>query len=131
MIQTNEFREIYNCEKNYKQIAEDLIKEKAVVFQWITGDGLSFTILLAYNVKGYEGNYLQRGLRKTDLFISIIPYHCYSFDIRINLDIGYMAGKLQIKDDYLVEKIHELLNGVRKQLKLKISKLYGDEKSND
>lgn len=116
-MKTNEYGEIYNCLENYREIALDLFNEKAVVIKWIDEEGSPFTILLAYNVKGYEGNYLHRGIKKSDLFINILPYRAYAFNIDKKIDFDYMLGKLHLGDIKLARKINELLNGIRVNLK--------------
>ena len=112
MIKSNEFGEIYNCDENYREIAKDLKEGKSVIIQWISGDGLTFTILFCYNVKRYEGNYLQYGIKPDDLFVNIINYASYGFSIKNNLEIGYMQSKLGINDNYIGKKLNELINGI-------------------
>lgn len=116
-MKQNEYGEIYNCEENYKDIAKDLKEGKSVIIQWITGDGLTFTILFSYNVKRYEGNYLQYGIKPNDLFISIINGNSFGFSIKNGLFTGYMQEKLHIKDNYIAKKLSELLIGIMKYLK--------------
>lgn len=111
-MKQNEYGEIYNCLENYREIAEILDNYKSIIIQWIDEDGLTLTILFSFNVKQIKGNYLQRGLRSTDLFVSIIPFSSYGFDIKNNLDIGYLQEKLKIKDEILAGKLASLINGI-------------------
>ena len=111
-MKQNEYGEIYNCEENYKEIAKDLKDGKSVIIQWITGDGLTMTILFSYNVKRYEGNYLQYGIKPSDLFVNIINCGSYGFSIQNDLDTGYMQEKLNINNIDTSEKLVELLREI-------------------
>ena len=111
-MKQNEYGEIYNCEENYKEIAKDLKEGKSVIIQWITGDGLTMTILFSYNVKRYEGNYLQYGIKPNDLFVNIIGHSCYGFSIKNDLYTGYMQEKLNINYIDIAEKLCELIRGI-------------------
>lgn len=116
-MKQNEYGEIYNCEENYKEIAKDLKEGKSVIIQWITGDGLTFTILFSYNVKRYEGNYLQYGIKPNYLFVNIIGHSCYGFSIENGITIGYLQVNLSINYIDIAEKLSELLIGIMKYLK--------------
>lgn len=107
-MKQNEYGEIYNCLENYREIAEQLNLYKSIIIQWIDEEGLSLTVLFSYDVRKVRNNYLQRGLRSTDLFVSIIPFSSYGFDIKYNINIDYLQEKLNIKD----EKITSLINGI-------------------
>lgn len=73
-----------------------------------------YDVLFAYNYSNYGHH--QRGIRETDLLISIVGAGCHGFSVCIpDTDPGYYAEKLGIHSNFLAF----LFNEVRKKLKEK------------
>ena len=61
---------------------------------------------------------LQRGLRAiNELYISIIGYGAFGFDIDSKKHSGYISEKLSITGEPTVDKLTELINGIIAELK--------------
>lgn len=70
-------------------------------------------ILFTYNVYKEQGNYLQRGLRGNELFVSIISVGAFGFDINNSKKYpGYIGEKLNIRGTITREKLTDLINGI-------------------
>ena len=63
-----------------------------------------------------EGNGLQRGLRGSDLFISIMSLGAFGFKVDTIKHRSYVAEKLNLSGDTTIEKFTELLNGIIAEL---------------
>lgn len=127
----DKYEEIINGEETFQKIAKELLSYGRCIIGW-TDEGYDHRdILFTYRPHKY-GN-LQRGLRWTYLFISIIDYTSMGFLIEDNTDntkhLNYIKEKLRLYDNSCDNKICELINGVIKY----IDKLRSDEngKNND
>lgn len=110
----DKYDEVINGEETYKNIAIDLCDKKPVIIGWTDGEYDHRDILFTYRVKKY-GN-LQRGMRWSDLYVSIIDHTSYGFLIETDTDNRkdneYIKEKLRLHDNNCDKKICELINGV-------------------
>lgn len=114
----DKYGEVINSQETYRNIAIDLCDRKSVIIGWTDGEYDHRDILFTYRVKKY-GN-LQRGMRWSDLYVSIISHNSYGFLIEIDTDNrkdkGYIKEKLRLHDNDCDDKICELVNGVIHEL---------------
>ena len=112
----NEYGEIINGQDTYKEIAAKLKNGESVIIGWTDEKLTRFDILLTY-LPYTEGTYLQRGIRVTDIFVSIIGIGSYGFDISNDKEPGYVGEKLKLGNNETTEKLTELLNGIIGELR--------------
>ena len=113
----DEYDEIINGKNTYKEIANKLKHRQAVIIGWTDERSTHLDILFTYYTYKESGNYLQRGLRGNELFVSIIGIGAFSFDVNTNKKYpGYIGGKLNLTEEPTCEKLAELINGIIKEL---------------
>ncbi len=108
----NEFNEAVNGKNTYVEIANKLNQGQSVIIGWTDEKSTHLDILFSYRVCKGSYNYLQRGLRGNELFVSIIGFGAFGFDVDIH-DVapGYVEEKLNIRG---VSKLAELINEIKK-----------------
>lgn len=112
----NEYDEIINGEGTYKVIAGNLIQGLSVFIGWTDNDYTHYDILFNYKAMGIGG--YQRGLRTTDLFVSIMSIGSFGFKTDSFKDPGYIAEKLfNGREDSTVKCVTELINGIIKEMR--------------
>ena len=114
----DKYGEVTNGDNTFKKIADELINYGRCIVGW-TDQGYDHRdILFTYRPHQY-GN-LQRWLRWTYLFISIIDFSCMGFLIETNADNqkhpSYIKEKLRLQDNSCDDKICELINGVIREI---------------
>lgn len=106
------FNEVTNGKSTYSEIANRLNRGQSVIIGWTDENSSHLDILFSY--KTYKGsyNYLQRGLKGNELFVSIIGFGAFGFNVDTH-DIapGYVEEKLNIKG---INKLAELISEVKK-----------------
>lgn len=115
----DEYGEIINGEKTYKEIAHILQTGRSVIIGW-TDEGYTHLDLL-FSLSPYKqfGNYLQRGLKGiNELYVSIISFGAFGFDINGEKSSGYISEKLNINGQPTADKLAELINGIIKEFKI-------------
>lgn len=132
-MRVNEYHEVVNAPETYEQIAEVLFERKRPVFIGWTDDlSTHFDILFVYQAEAALGQILngtiidddlflsgsfQGGVRPTDLFVSIMRWGCFAFDVdRLDTEWGYYEEKLGQRAKFgkeTGEKLAELINGVK------------------
>lgn len=113
----DEYDEIINGENTYKEIANRLKQGQAVIIGWTDERSTHLDILFTYHIYKEYGNYLQRGLRGNELFISIINIGAFGFDVNDNEKYpGYIREKLNLTGEPTCEKLADLINGIIKEL---------------
>lgn len=111
------YDEIINGKNTYKEIANRLKQGQAVIIGWADEEYTHLDILFTYNIYKEFGNFLQRGLRGNELFISIIGIGAFGFDVNNNEKYpGYIKEKLNLTGEPTCEKLAELINGIMKEL---------------
>lgn len=112
----NEYDEIINGEETYKVIAGNLMQGLNVFIGWTDNIYTHYDILFTYKALGTGG--YQRGLRYTDLFVSIMSIGSFGFKIDSDKDVGYIAEKLfNGREDESVKAVTELINGIIKEMR--------------
>lgn len=107
--------EVINGHLTYQTIAKELVEYGRCIVGW-TDEGYDHRdILFTYRPHKY-GN-LQRGLRWTYLFVSIIDHTSMGFliedgDCDNTKHSGYIKEKLRLGENSCDDKICELINGV-------------------
>lgn len=110
----DKYLEITNGSKTYKAIATELLSYGRCIIGW-TDEGCDHRdILFTYRPHQY-GN-LQRGLKWSFLYISIMDSSCMGFLIEMKTDNrkhnNYIKEKLHLNENNCDNKICELINGV-------------------
>ena len=110
------YEEVINGEETYKRIAEVLNNNKSCIIGWSDGDMTHLDILFVCNAMGF--GHFQGGVKSDDLFVSIMRRGAFGFETN-NTDTyeGYYSEKLGGGLGSTTEKLAELINGVKKELK--------------
>ena len=111
----DKYEEVINGENTFKQIAKEAVEYGRCIVGWTDGGYDHRDILFTYKPHKY-GN-LQRGLRWTYLFISIMDHSSMGFliedgDCDNTKHDSYIKEKLRLDDNSCNDKICELINGV-------------------
>ena len=113
----DKYNEIINGNNTYKEIANKLKSGQAVIIGWTDERSTHLDILFTYNIYREYGNYLQRGLRGNELFVSIMSIGSFGFDLNNNVkSSGYIKGKLNLTGEPTCEKLAELINEIIQEL---------------
>lgn len=108
----DEYGEIINGTETYDEIRKRLFKGENVIIGWTDEEYTHFDILFSLRAYKPQNNYLQRGLRGNELFVSIIGLGVFGFDVGSQKSSGYIAEKLNIKGQPTIDKLGKLINGV-------------------
>ena len=108
----DKYGEIVNGVETYLDIAQKLLNRESVIIGWTDEEYTHYDILFTGGAYQQEGNYLQRGLRGSDLFVSIMSKNAFGFKVDGIKHEGYIAEKLNITGDTTIRKLAELINGV-------------------
>lgn len=106
----NEYQEVINGEKTYKEIAERLLKNESVGIGWTDENSCHLDIIFKLGLEHKSGTF-QRGIKSNYLFVSIIDHTSYGFrsdDIKLG---GYIQEKLRFNNE-AGDKLSELINGI-------------------
>lgn len=111
----NLYDEVINGNETYKAIATNIKKGVSTFISWTDNDSTHYDVLFTYGCVG-SGGY-QRGLRVTDLFISVMSIGSFGFKIDDMKSAGYIAEKIfHGRLDKSVVALTELINGVLNEL---------------
>lgn len=111
VVKTDEYGEVINHKQTYERIALALVNGRSVIIGWTDQNMTHYDIL--FNFKADRHGYLQRGLNGRKLFVSIIGFGAFGFDLDGPERVGsYISEKLNIQGSE--DKINELINGVIK-----------------
>lgn len=109
-------REIINGDETYKEIARHIRNGNSVIVGWTDQLGSHADVLFSYLAEG-EGP-LQGGVSRGDLFVSIMRAGAFAFDIyNEDTHAGYYAEKLNWSGGESSEKLAELINGVKAEIR--------------
>lgn len=115
----DKYGEVINGNETYKTIANELKKHGSCIIGW-TDQGCDHRDILFTWRPTHLGGVLQRGLRWTYLFISIMDCSCMGFLIERRTDNTkhpeYIKEKLHLNDNCCDNKICDLVNGVIHEL---------------
>jgi len=107
------YGEIINDVKTYKDIANNLKDGSNVIIGWTDEEYTHLDILFSFRAYKDMNNYLQRGIRGNELFVSIIGLGAFGFDVDNEKKApGYIAEKLNLTGQPTVDKFGELINGI-------------------
>lgn len=112
----DKYGEIINGPETFKKIADKIKIYRPVIIGWTDEKYTHYDVLFTRGVDKESGNYLQRGIRGHEMFISVMGTGAFGFDITSEKDAGYIAQKLNIHGEETIEKFGELVNGVIKEL---------------
>ena len=117
-MDTDNYGEIINSEKTFKHIAMRLKTGKSIIIGWADQEGTHYDVLFTGGAYKQEGNYLQRGLRGNELFVSVMSHGAFGFNLDGEKSSGYIAEKLHFGcwSNITMEKLSELINGVIRHL---------------
>lgn len=111
------YNEIINGEETYNEIVDKLKQNIPVVVGWTDEDYTHFDILFVYKAYREPLNYLQRGFKPTDLFVSLLGWgSSYGFEVDTEKHEGYISTKLNVHGE-TASKLTELINKVIRRLK--------------
>ena len=114
------YEQVINGENTYKTIAKELLDYGRCIIGWTDEKYDHRDILFTY--KPHKYGELQRGLRWTYLYISIMGLSCMGFLIESATDnrkhTGYIKEKLRLSENSCDDKICELINGVIHEIDL-------------
>lgn len=111
----DQYGEIINGKRTYKEIANSLKNGKSIIIGWTDEVYTHYDILFTLNV--VKEGMLQRGLRWNYLYISIIGKGAFGFSTDNKKMSGYIGEKLGLYDYETAEKLTELINGIIDELK--------------
>lgn len=114
---------VINGEDTYRTTAEILLKDHAIIYPWTDEKSTQLDILFTYQPRthfeyGLNNSGLQGGVRVTDLFVSIMRWGAFSFQLDDNpLSADYISEKF-CKENIspTMDKLAQLIEGVRKEL---------------
>lgn len=113
LVKTDEYGEVINHKDTYEAIARDLFENHSVIIGWTDQKMTHYDILFTLGTVRFGS--LQRGLKSTDLYISIIGRGAFGFDLdNDDRQGGYISEKLGIRGSE--DEINELVNGVVKAI---------------
>lgn len=111
------YGEIINGPKTYKEIAYKLLAHEPVIIGWTDEKYTHLDLLFTYNC--YKEGMLQRGLKGYELYVSIISFGSFGFDIeKAEKSPGYISEKLNITGNPTIDKLAELINNIIKNMRL-------------
>lgn len=117
-MNADEYGEILNGEYTFRTIAGNLLNGIPTFIGWTDNNSTHYDILFTYKgIDSWGGH--QRGINKTDLFISIIGRTSYGFTPEGIKHGNYIAEKLGLGDNVTAKKLTELINGVILEMNLK------------
>ncbi len=111
--------EVLNSQETYDDIALALSGGRSVIIGWTDEQMSHFDILFHYKwMRHPENNQIQGGIdARNDLFVSIMRKGAFGFDVNeTNTHSSYYGEKLNMGNGITVEKLAELINGVKKAL---------------
>ena len=113
----DKYGEIINGPETYIEISNKLKSGKSVIIGWTDEKYTHYDILFTGGAYKEIENYFQRGIKATDLFVSIMSRGAFGFEVSSGeKSVGYVAKKLNLGINETSEKFTELLNGVVEKL---------------
>lgn len=108
------YNQVVNCEATYDLIAKELLEYGRCIIGW-TDEGYDHRDIL-FTYKPHKYGELQRGLKWTYLYVSIMSLSCMGFLIENDRDNtkhpSYIKEKLYLQENSCDDKICDLVNGV-------------------
>lgn len=114
-IDKSKYDEIINGNYTYKKIARDLKNNKSVIIGWTDEEFTHFDIYFSLKNINQYGN-LQRGIKKSDLFVGIVSWSFYGFKTDTQKYESYICEKLRLNQSETTKKLTELINGIIREI---------------
>lgn len=111
-MNSNEYGEIINGDGTYKTIANRLLNGESVLIGWTDEEYTHYDILFTLGAFRNNNNYIQRGIKATDLFTSVMGTGAFGFKCDNLKDSGYIEEKLNIYSS----EFTKLVNGIITEL---------------
>ncbi len=114
----DEYGEVINGQGTYEKVAQILKKLGVILIGWTDESGTHFDILFVHTTN-FEGSNIQGGIRRVDLFVSIMRMGAFGFDVEnTDTDWNYYDEKLSggTIGETTGRKLAELINGIKKEL---------------
>lgn len=109
-MKQDKYGQVMNGKETYIDIAKTLINNN-IIINWTDEEMTCLDLLFSYKANRVSGNYLQRGIRGNELFVSIIGFGAFGFDINANEKApGYIAKKLERRDRYKMDMNNKISN---------------------
>ena len=109
-ITYDDYGEVLNGKSTYKGIAKLLKDGKTVGIGWTDMLGTHLDIIFKLGLDVKFGNF-QRGIKASDLFVSIIGFTSYGFKTDSIKEGTYIQGKLDMRDE-TGDELANLINGI-------------------
>ena len=113
----NEYGEIINGKSTYKMIADLLSIGETIGIGWTDELDTHLDIIFKLGLDAKSGNF-QRGIKATDLFVSIIGFTSYGFKTDSIKEGTYIQEKLDMRDE-TGDELANLINGIIGELNAK------------
>lgn len=104
------YGEIINGKLTYSMIADLLSIGETVGIGWTDGLGTHLDIIFKLGLDARSGNF-QRGIKASDLFVSIIGFTSYGFKTDSIKEGTYIQEKLDMRDE-TGDELANLINGI-------------------
>lgn len=113
-MKMDNYGEVINHQTTYQEVARILVsKEQPVILGWTDERSTHYDILFTYNVWNEYHGQLQGGIKRSDLFVSIMRLGAFGFEIeKTDTHASYYSEKLGV----FSEELTELINGIKKEL---------------
>ena len=110
------YHEIINGPDTFIDIADYLKNGNACLIGWTDQKGTHLDVLI--NLGSIKHGQCQRGIRGNELFISVMGWGSFGFDVNHNQTMSqYVAEKLGFNSPMeTTDKLAELINGIKKEL---------------
>lgn len=112
----NKYNEVINGTHTYKEIARLLLENKSVGIGWTDESQTHLDIIFKLGIT--KINPFQRGIEEDCLYVSIIDYTSYAFNIENEKMGNYIQEKLRMNNE-CGDKLKDLINGIIKQINSK------------
>lgn len=111
------FGEVINGEDTYDDVAQTLFKMRSpVLVGWTDQHGSHHDVLFCRRV-AFSGNNIQGGLRSEDLFVSVMRFGAFGFEINPSLiHEAYYGEKLGLGYGSTTTALAALIRGVTSRL---------------
>jgi hypothetical protein len=114
-IDFDDYGEVVNGVLTYNAVAQHLNHGASALLGWSDGHGTHLDILLV--TKPFPAGPKSRGLEASDLFVSVMSFGAFGFEINAPVTHhGYIATKLGIDPCVTTECLAELINGIKERL---------------
>lgn len=109
-VDIDDYGEVINGQCTYNTVAREVRSGKSIIIGWTDEECTHFDIL--FSIPSEKRGMLQRGLRGKELYVVIISWGAFGFDINHDKEPGYVGQKLKLGNNKTTEKLTELINGI-------------------